>query len=94
MALRENIFDIEPGEEDDYQSWNHNKASAKVRADKELAEARKAELAANAAARALQNQKREEKMDAIIHTAREGRTVKRTASRRIPMLVAQILPLQ
>lgn len=73
MALRGDIFDNEPGEEDNYhQSWNHNKAGAKVRADKELAEARKAELAAKAAAQAMQNPEREEKMDAVIQGARGG----------------------
>lgn len=77
-------FDIEPGEEYNYQNQNHNKASGKVYADKELAEARKAELAAKTAFRAPQNQKQEEKMDAIIYRAREGRTVKRTASSEIP----------
>lgn len=87
VALREDIFDIEPGEEDNYQSWNHNKASGKVRADRELAEAREAEIAAKAADRALQIQKEEEKLDAIIYRAREERTVKRTASSEIPEFV-------
>lgn len=84
IALRDDVFDIEPGEEDNYESWNQNKASAKTRADKEQAEVRKAKLAANAAVRARQNQKQEAKMVEIIHTAREGRTGKRTASLEIP----------
>lgn len=50
----------------------------KLEADKEQAEARKA------ATRARENQKREAKMDEIIHTAREGRTGKRAASLVIP----------
>ena len=83
-ALRQiivDIIDIEPGEEDNDESCITRKLVQKLEADKEQAEARKV------ATRARENQKREAKMHEIIHTAREGRTGKRTASFVIPQSV-------